>query len=167
MSCAALPASGAVSVSVAAPPEAVWAFVCDPSVPARFSDELYEASFDDGAGVSVGAVIVGHNRNGEFTWTTSSIVTDCVAPSTFRWATGAPGAPAATWTLSIRPVDGGATLTHEVVFHEGRAPLAPAIEAEPDRAHEIVGTRLEKVLASMTATVTGIAGLAELEHRKG
>ena len=167
VSAAALPASGAVSISVAAPPDAIWPFVSDPSVPARFSDELYEATLDASAVPSVGAVIVGHNRNGDFIWTTTSIVTDCVESRRFQWATGDEDAPTATWTLSIAPADGGAMLTHEVVFHEGRPPLGPAIEADPDHAHEIVRARLAKVLASMTTTVTGIASLAEAAHLAG
>jgi|GEM_PF-2936711 len=160
----ALPATGSVTVSVAAAPEAVWAFACDPSIPARFSEELQAASFAEGDIAQAGAVIVGTNRNGEFSWTTESTVTDCVEPSLFRWATGDPDAPTATWTLSIAPADGGATLTHTVVFHPGRPPLGPAVEAEPSRAHEIVQTRLESVLVNMTATATGIAGLAEQAH---
>lgn len=160
----ALPASGAVTVSVAAPPEAIWVFASDPSVPARFSQELQAASLADRAPPTKGAVIAGTNTNGEFTWTTESTVTDCVAPSLFRWATGDPDAPLATWTLSIAPADGGAMLTHSVVFHAGRPPLGPAIEAEPERAHEIVRTRMASVLANMTLTATGIAGLAEDAH---
>jgi Polyketide cyclase / dehydrase and lipid transport len=158
---AALPASGEVTVSVAAPPEVIWAFAADPSVPARFSEELEAASFADGAGPLVGAVIVGTNRNSAFTWTTESTVTDCVAPSLFRWATGDPADPTATWTFAIAPSDGGALLTHAVELHAGRPPLGPAIEAEPDRAHEIVRTRMAKVLANMALTATGIAALAE------
>jgi hypothetical protein len=161
MAATALPASGSVTVSVAAPPEAIWVFACDPRVPARFSGELQAASFVDGAGPEPGAVIAGTNRNGDFAWTTESTVTDCVAPSLFRWATGEPGVPTATWTLSIEPADGGATLTHSVVFHAGRPPLGPAVEAAPERAHEIVRERMATVLANMTATAMGIAGLAE------
>jgi hypothetical protein len=160
----ALPATGSVTVSVAASPEAIWRFAADPGTPARFSEELQTASFRDSGHAEVGAVIVGANKNGEFSWTTESTVTNCVAPSLLRWATGDPDAPTATWTLSIDRADGGALLTHSVVFHEGRAPLAPAIEAEPDRAHEIVRGRMTKVLSNMTATAMGIAALAEGEH---
>ena len=157
----ALPATGSVAVSVAAPPEAIWAFASDPGVPARFSEELQSAHFRDASPPQVGAVIVGANKNGGFAWTAESTVTDCVAPSLFRWATGDPDAPTATWTLSIEGADGGAILTHSVVFHAGRAPLGPAVEAEPERAHEIVRGRMTIVLANMAATAMGIAALAE------
>ena len=156
-----LPATGEVTVGVAAPPEVLWPLVSDPSVPARFSDELVEAHFVDGKGACVGAEIEGRNANGEFAWTTRSTVVDCEAPTLFRWATGGADAPAATWSLEVVRADGGATLTHRVVLHAGRPPLGPAIEAEPERAREIVEARMALVLANMQRVVTGIAAAAE------
>lgn len=147
--------------SIAAPPAAIWPFASDPGIPARFSAELQTAAFADDAEHGVGAVILGTNKNGAFTWTTESTVTDCDAPSLFRWATGEPGDPTATWSFAIASADGGATLTHSVVLHAGRLPLGPAVEAEPERAHEIVQTRLAIVLVNMSATASGIARLAE------
>jgi len=158
---AVLPADGAVAVGVAATPERLWRFVSDPSVPARYSAELVEAHFIDDDGPRVGAVIEGTNGNGNVTWTTRSTVVDCVEPTLFRWATGGADEPAATWSLEVAPTPGGATLTHRVVLHPGRAPLGPAIEAEPDRAREIVDTRMASVLENMQRVVTGIASEAE------
>ena len=156
-----LPATGSVSVGVAAPPEALWPLVSDPATPARFSDELAEAAFLDGDAPVVGAVIVGRNVNGAFTWTTHSTVVDCEPPRLFRWATGGADAPAATWTLSVASADGGSTLTHTVVLHAGRDPLGPAIEAAPERGQEIVDERMARVLTNMERTVAGIAAIAE------
>ncbi|HEV3212698.1 MAG TPA: SRPBCC family protein [Acidimicrobiales bacterium] len=156
-----LPATGEVSVGVAVSPEALWPLVSDPAVPARFSDELVEAHFVDGDGPRVGAEIEGHNANGDVTWTTHSTVVECVEPTRFRWATGGADEPSATWSLEVEPAVGGATLTHRVVLHAGRAPLAPAIEAGPERAREIVDGRMAVVLENMQRVVTGIAGAAE------
>ena len=47
------------------------------------------------------------------------------------------------------------------MFHEGGEPLGPAIEAEPDRGHEIVETRMAQVLDQMRLVVAGIAALAD------
>jgi uncharacterized protein YndB with AHSA1/START domain len=156
-----LPADGAVVVGVAASPETLWRFVSDPSLPARYSAELVEACFVDGDGPHVGAVIEGRNANGDVTWTTRSTVVDCVEPTLFRWATGGADEPAATWSLEVAPTPGGATLTHRVVLHAGRPPRAPAIEADPDRAREIVDTRMASILENMRRVVDGIAGEAE------
>jgi hypothetical protein len=161
MSAGALPATGSVSESVAATPESLWPYVSDPSIPARFSTELLEAAFVAGATPDVGAVIEGRNSNGAFSWTTTSTVVECAEPRVFRWATGDADAPTATWGFEVAPTADGSILTHTVVFHPGVAPLGPAIEAEPERAHEIVDARLVQVLANMELTVRGIASLAE------
>lgn len=156
-----LPAEGEVTIGVAAPPEALWPLVSDPSVPARFSTELVEARFLEGESPHVGAEIEGRNANGEFTWTTRSTVIGCDEPTRFAWATGGAEEPAATWSLEIGRAEGGSTLTHRVVLHAGRPPLGPAIEAEPERASEIVDGRMATVLENMQRVVTGIAAMAE------
>jgi len=156
-----LPATGEISVLVAAPPDRLWGFVSDPAIPARFSDELQAARFAGGARAERGAMIEGVNTRGTFTWTTTSTVVDFEPPTRFRWVTGDLEAPTATWTLEALAVPGGSRLTHTVVMHAGVAPLAPAVEAEPERAAEIVGSRMAEVLANMTRTVEGIAALAE------
>jgi polyketide cyclase/dehydrase/lipid transport protein len=156
-----LPATGAVSVGVAASPEALWPLVSDPSVPARFSAELVAARFVDGGSPRVGAEIEGRNANGEVTWTTRSTVVACIEPTLFRWATGGAGAPAATWSFEVARAGGGATLTHRVVLHAGAAPLAPAIAAAPERAQEIVDARMTVILENMQRVATGIAEVAE------
>jgi hypothetical protein len=154
-----LPATGSVTVAVAAPPASLWRFVIDPATPARFSSEVESARYVEGDAGTVGAIIEGHNVNGDFRWTTRSTVVDCVEPTRFAWATGDP--PAATWAFDVAPADGGATLTHTVVLHEGRPPLGPAVEADPDGAQAIVDGRLAALLVNMERTVAGIAALAE------
>jgi hypothetical protein len=156
-----LPATGEVSVGVAATPAALWPLVSDPSMPARFSSELVEARFVGDATPCVGAEIEGRNVNGAFTWSTRSTVVACEAPTCFSWATGGAEAPAATWTFELEPLGGGARLTHRVVLHAGREPLGPALEAEPERAEDIVAERMASVLVNMERVVTGIAALAE------
>jgi hypothetical protein len=73
---AALPATGAVEVGVAATPEELWRFVSDPSVPAEFSTELQEAHIDDNLAPALGVVIVGRNERGANTWTTHSTIVE-------------------------------------------------------------------------------------------
>ena len=150
-----------MTVGVAAPPEALWALVSDPSVPARYSPELVEASFADGGPARVGAEIEGRNENAGFSWTTRSTVVACVEPTSFGWATGDAEAPSATWSFEVAPAGGGSTLTHRVTLFPDRPPMGPAIAAEPERAGEIVEARMADVLAGMQRVVEGIAELAE------
>jgi hypothetical protein len=156
-----LPATGSVQVGVAATPEQLWRFVSDPGVPAQFSNEVVEARSEDDGPVRVGSVIVGRNARGEATWTTSSTVVECEPPRRFSWATGGAAEPTATWTFEIRDAPGGATLVHTVVLHEGREPFASAIAREPERATDIVETRMAELLENMALTVQGVATLAE------
>jgi len=155
-----LPATGSVSTEIAATLEQVWPFICDPTIPARFSQELREADFVEAYGPRRGAVIRGRNARGDVEWSTLSTVVDCEEPRLFRWATGGDGDPTATWTLEATANDHGVVLTHAVEIHPGKAPLGAAIEAEPERASEIVIARMAEVLANMRATVEGIAALA-------
>jgi hypothetical protein len=158
----ALPATGSVSTTVRASIEDVWTLMCDPSTPATYSSELQEASFKDGGGPARGVVIEGHNQRGDFKWSSESVVVDCDAPTLFRWATGDPGQPNATWSFAAADHDGIVTLTHTVVFHAGGFPLGPAIAKDPDHAHDIVNDRLADVMVNMQATVDGIA--ASIAH---
>ncbi len=148
-------------MGVAAPPEALWGLVSDPSTPARFSSELVDAAFVDGGSARVGAEIEGQNTNDRFTWTTRSTVVDCEEPTSFAWSTGGTEAPGATWSFEVGRAGAGSTLTHRVVFHAGGEPLSAAIGAEPERGHEIVEQRMAQVLEGMQRVVSGIAALAE------
>jgi hypothetical protein len=156
----ALPAQGKVSIETDVSPAELWPFMSDPKVPAMFSSELQEANFVDGGQPHVGSVIEGRNKNSDFQWTTMSYVVASDEPTRFSWATGDDGDPTATWTLTAEPSSLGSILSHSVVFHADKAPLAPAIEKDPDRAEEIVRGRMDKVLVNMQATIEGITALA-------
>ncbi len=157
---AVLPASAVVELGVAAPPEDLWRFVSDPTVPARFSPELQEAYVEGGGPAELGAVIVGRNGRGDVSWTTHSTVVACDPPHRFSWATGGADEPAATWSIEVRSAAGGSTVVHRVVLHEGREPLRSAIAREPARAAKIVEDRIAEILGGMVATLEGIAALS-------
>jgi hypothetical protein len=161
----ALPATGSVSVEVNSTLEALWPLMCDPSTPAKFSNELREAKFVGTTVPAKGAVIEGHNGRGDFEWSTESIVVDCEAPTLFRWATGDFEQPTATWTLEASEAAGTVTLVHSVIFHADRDPLGSAIAKEPERAHAIVDGRMADVLVNMRATIDGMADQASKASR--
>jgi Polyketide cyclase / dehydrase and lipid transport len=157
----ALPATGSVSVGVAAPPSALWALVSDPSTPARFSPELDAAGFVDAGAACVGAEIEGRNSRGTTSWSTRSTVVACDAPERFAWSTGDVAAPAATWTFDVAARGEGSTLTHRVELHADVAPLGAAIAEEPERAEAIVAARMADVLEGMRLVAEGVAAAAE------
>ena len=117
--------STTVERSVAAPAERLWALVTDPDLPARFSEELQEGRWLDGAsGPAVGARFRGRNRNdvmGE--WHTTCHVIECEPPRRYAWAVDDVDAPNATWRFVLTPDGDRTTLRYEVVLGPGRSGL--------------------------------------------
>jgi hypothetical protein len=148
-----------VAVHVNAAPEVVWTYVCDITVPVRFSRELQEVRW-------VGdRRFVGRNEHRAIgSWETTSTVVVEDPPREFAWAVEDVEHPSASWRFLLEP-DGNGTLLRQVVrLGPGRSGLSPAIEARPDKEEAIVARRLEEHRANMQATVEGIKALAEGGH---
>lgn len=158
---------------VAAPVSRVWELVTDIALPARLSPELYRVAWLDGAERAAPyARFEGFNRNdvlGE--WRTVSYVVELVEPRVFAWAvtdadgrygapTSDPARPMATWRYELAPEDGGTRLHQSVVLGPARSGVDLAIDRWPDRAEQIVATRLADLRAAMATTLDGIAALA-------
>ena len=131
----ALPATGSVSVGVAAPPEALWALVSDPSTPARFSPELVEAALRRRRLPARRRRYRGPQRNAARSsgrrarrWSTAS------RPRCFAWATGGAEAPSATWSFEVAPAGTGSTLTHSRRVPRGRRAARPGDRGRARRA---------------------------------
>jgi len=155
-----------VEIQVAAPAAVVWELVSDPAMPARFSAEFQEGSWDPEApGPALGARILGHNRHpsiGE--WRTISIVVACDPGRRFSWAVGSAENPAATWSFEIEPDAGRAdsvVVRQRAVMGPGPSGLTAAVEGRPDLEERIVARRLAEHERNMRATLEGIKALAE------
>ena len=104
----------AVTVSMNAPVEKVWALVSDVTRIGEFSPETFEAEWLDGAtGPAVGARFRGHvKRNGIGpTYWTSCTVTACEPGKVFEFGVGAPGKALNTWRYELEAQDGGTAVT--------------------------------------------------------
>lgn len=126
-----------------------------------FSSELQEAGFLEGAQPTLGAVIGGRNRRGDFEWSTLSTVVECDEPVLFSWAVGDVVAPVATWSFAVAPKGDLSTLTHSVTIHEHPGPMADAVNNSPETAHDVIQGRLDSLVRNMQRTVDGIATLCE------
>ena len=128
-----------VSIEIAAPPEAVWAVVTDPTIPAEHSQELQSAVWDsEGPEPGLGARILGHNINpavGE--WRTSSVVTEWDAPNAWGYAVGDdPATAAALWRFTLVDAGDGSRNTVSVFRGPTRRAFAhpsavPVASAQP------------------------------------
>jgi hypothetical protein len=149
------------TVDIAATPEAVWSFVTDPGVPARFSTELQSAHWGD-TGPHLGATIVGTSSNeARGTWTTTSVVTRCTATEEFSWVVGDAHDPSAVWSLLLERIGTGTRLRFRAVMGPGRSGVSDFIDKRPDLEEKIVANRLAMWSDNMRRTLDGIKELAE------
>ena len=150
-----------VEVQIAAPPAAVWPFVCDINVPGAYSAEFQRADWID-EGPALGATFRGHNRHervGE--WSVVCTVTALEHERVFEWTVGDVGNKTARWRFELEPNDDGSTLRFGAEMGPGPSGLTPVIERMPEREDDIVAHRLAEWTDNMRLTVEGIAQLAE------
>jgi hypothetical protein len=152
-----------VSTRIEASASVVWALVADVGLPARFSSELQEAEWLDGAtGPTVGARLRGRSRHpvaGE--WETISVITIVEPERLLEWRVGDPDLPAATWSFELTPDADTTTLRQRVRLGPGPSGLTSVLEAMPDKEERIIERRLDEHRANMAGTVDGIKALAE------
>lgn len=103
------------SVTVAAPPEHVYAVVSDVTRMGELSPVCDAGAWEDEAepGARPGAWFRGHNRIGDYTWETRCRVEAAEPGAEFRFRNcGAEGtAELAEWGYTFTPVDGGTEVT--------------------------------------------------------
>ncbi|MDI2029625.1 SRPBCC family protein [Saccharopolyspora sp. TS4A08] len=144
-------------------PQRVWELVIDVHLLARFSEELQEVAWLDGAvEPALGARFTGRNRNdalGE--WTTTSHVVEFEPHRAFGWAVGDAEHPTASWRFTLEADGGGTRLSQWGRMGPARSGLSLAIDRMPDKEQKIVFVRLRDFERGMTANLTGIKRLAE------
>ncbi len=108
-----------VSRDIKAPPMAVWAAISDVTRMGEWSPECHTCSWNDEAtGPAVGAKFTGHNRNGEFEWSTECEITECVPGEVFAFDGVFGDLRFAKWAYRIQPIDGGSRVTE--TWDDGR-----------------------------------------------
>ncbi|POX49322.1 SRPBCC family protein [Streptomyces sp. Ru71] len=154
-------------IEIAATPERVWKVVSDIATSTRYSPELREVEWLDGAdGPAVGACFTGRNHNehlGE--WRTVSRVSAMEEARLFTWEvvrqSDRDGQALAIWTYSLEPTADGTRLRHGMRIGPGRGPLNDFVEKYPEREEQIVDGRLGLLRAGIEATLAGVKAEAE------
>jgi hypothetical protein len=112
----------AVTVTIAAPAQQIWDLVADVRNTGKFSPEVMEAEWLDGAtGPALGAKFRGHvkrNEIGPVYWTTCR-VTACEPGREFGFAVLLGERPVNNWHYRFAPVDGGTDVTESFRMSEG------------------------------------------------
>jgi uncharacterized membrane protein len=152
-----------VQIWIDAPPQRVWALVCDVELMPSMSSELQSVEWlDDMSRPAVGARFVGRSKHealGE--WATTSHVVEFEPERVFAWAVGDPHNPTAIWRFRLEPKDGGTQLSHWMQLGPARSGLSFAIDRMPDKEQKIVFVRMREFEHNMTVTLEGIKRLAE------
>ena len=105
---------GSATVTMSAPADKVWNLIADVRNTGRFSPEVFESEWLDGAtGPALGARFRGHvkrNEIGPVYWTTCR-VTACEPGREFGFDVLVGDRAANTWHYRLTPVDGGTEVT--------------------------------------------------------
>ena len=151
-----------VEVLIDAPVEKVWPFICDPDLPAKFSEEFQGAVWLDGAQPSLGSKFKGTNKMGERVWTTTSTITDFSVNEIFEWTVEDLDNPVSVWSFQLFP-DGDKTLLKMsgVLGTFNQTGLHAAIAKDPENEEKIVKWRMNQWRQNMQKTVEGIKQLSE------
>jgi carbon monoxide dehydrogenase subunit G len=145
------------SVTVAAPPEAVWARVIDVTRMGEASPVCTGCDWDDPAtGFAEGAWFTGHNEEAGRVWSTRCKVVDVVPGRSFAFVNhGNSDVELVRWGYEVEPAEGGTVLseTWQVLpdYPDHIGMLFPELDLETMLTHREQTTRV-----GMAATIAAI-----------
>ena len=108
------PPCAQASVTISAPPEAVYGLITDLPTFATIAAETHGMEWQKGDSATPGARFKGHNTAGSKSWTTTCTVTDAEPGRVFAFDVKSLAVPVAHWRYDIEPVDGGCEVTEQV-----------------------------------------------------
>ena len=115
---------GSVTVHMAAPADEIWELIADVRNTPRFSPEVFESEWLDGAtGPALGATFRGHVRRNEIGpvyWTTCR-VTACEPGREFGFAVLAGDRPVNNWHYRLTPAGDGTDVTESYRLDQSAA----------------------------------------------
>ena len=149
-----------VELEIDTKPDAIWPYICDPDLLARWSDEFMGATWEGEPGL--GTTFTGRNHNEVLgDWETTSHIVGYDKNRLFAWAVRDPGDPGTQWRLELVPLAGGTRLRFAMRFGPGSSGLTWAISNDPDNEAAIIRDRQDTHRANMTRCLDGIKHLAE------
>lgn len=145
-----------ITREIAASPEAVYAAISDVTRMGEWSEECHACTWDDGVdGPAVGATFEGHNRNGEFEWTTQGRVVEADPGRTFVFECSMFDFHFSTWGYRIEPTDTGCRVT------EWTEDLRPESALEFSKQMSGVDDRAARNRTTISGTLDRLAAALE------
>jgi carbon monoxide dehydrogenase subunit G len=146
--------TGTASITVARPPQEVFAVVSDITRMGEWSPENVGGRWVEGGGPAVGATFVGDNeaKVGPVTvkkWTTTSEVTVCEPGAVFEFVTEG----FTTWRFEMSAANGGTRLTESF--------SCPPTTGVQKVLYNMLGSRRKAIVRGMEKTLAGMKLAAE------
>jgi len=145
-----------ISRNIAARPEAVYAAISDITRMGEWSQECYSCEWQEGFDrPAVGAVFVGHNRNGEHEWTTNATIVEAEPARSFVFQCSMFDFHFSTWGYRIEPTGTGCLVT------EWSEDLRPESALEFSRKMSGIDDRAERNRQTISGTLERLAAALE------
>jgi uncharacterized protein YndB with AHSA1/START domain len=144
-----------ISRDIDASPEAVYDAITDITRMGEWSEECHTCEWQEGFDrAEVGAVFEGHNRNGEYEWTTQATITEAEPGRTFTFECSMMDFHFSTWGYRIEPTATGCRVTE---WSEDLRPDSvlefsqkmSGIDDRTERNRSTMGTTLERLAAAL------------------
>jgi len=152
-----------VEERIAADAADLWALVTDIQLPSRFSEELQQVEWLDGATeVAVGNRFRGTNQSvhiGE--WQTECVVVEVEPERRWVWEVHGGDNVMATWGFELDPGREDVRVRQWARMGPDPSGLNIAIDSMPEKEGRIIANRLREWQRNMTANLQGIKSLAE------
>lgn len=145
-----------ISRDIAASPQAAYAAISDVTRMGEWSQECHTCEWHDGFdGPVVGAIFDGHNRNGEFEWTTQGKVIEADPGRAFAFECSMRDFHFSTWGYRFEPTQTGCRVT------EWSDDLRPESVLEFSKKMSGIDDRLERNRSTMSHTLDRLAAALE------
>ncbi len=145
-----------ISRDIAASPEQVYAAIADVTRMGEWSEECHTCEWHEGFdGPVVGATFDGHNRNGEFTWTTQGKIIEAEPGRAFVFECSMMEFHFSTWGYLIEPRESGCRVT------EWSDDLRPESALEFSKQISGIDDRTERNRSTMSQTLESLAAALE------
>jgi uncharacterized protein YndB with AHSA1/START domain len=145
-----------ISRDIAAPPDLVYAAIADVTRMGEWSEECHACAWHEGYdGPVVGATFDGHNRNGEYEWTTQGKIIEADPGRAFAFECSMMDFHFSTWGYRIEPVGTGSRVT------EWSEDLRPESVMEFSQQVSGIDDRTERNRHTMNGTLERLASAFE------
>ena len=144
-----------ISRDIAATPEQVYEAISDVTRMGEWSQECVSCEWHDGCnGPVIGATFDGHNRNGEFAWTTQGKVIEAEPGRAFAFECSMMDFHFSTWGYQIEPTESGCRVTEwtEDLRPDSVLAFSEQTSGVSDRAgknHVTMSSTLERLAAAL------------------